>query len=712
MKKRVLSFLLCLLMVLPLLLVSCGGTTDPDDTEEEEDLYVKPATLNFYIIGDTVAPEAAIEVEKAFNERCRELYKTQVNFVYCTAQQYRERIMSDLGDAKEAFSASGAVLPSVSFENAEVETEVDILNNVIEKYPEIGNNQIDILLITSKDMYNELRAGDHLADLTESVNTSFRDIPQRVNSNLINAAKDLGRLYAIPNNVLIGEYKYVLVNKEIMYLLNYYDTSDGLVNSAKKLDYAKLRDFVAQIQECMNAGEDNPDLYEIQQLIKDKIGNLDLYPMNGPFEYPTVSFLPKDGEETVFGVVYANNTTYTHQVTLENVLRNESYYNHKILMLEAADKGYYPKVAPANAVYGVRYMEGSYTARFGYEDDYFVFEIDQPRLEDDGAFDAMFAVSKYTASVTRSMEIINALVADTGGELRNILQYGVEDIHFNVDDNGLATRTPTGKNQYMMNANYTGNMITAFPCLEDGRDANYSDYFKAQNDSATRNPLYGLTGEALWKMTVDNMVNALVCERVEKQLKAEIEAMSDTDIKALKGEDEKENANLTKDALLKGIPRGHNYAVLKQYWDYIAAGYDPTATYKSPPSITSVSNDLYEEKVKPIVKDATDEAEDFASQAAAIGNAYMKAALECESAEDFKALVEEIKRDETADDKKEELKYLYATRVGDGTEQLMGMLKGIYNNNIYNSDPDGYVNFTLYGALHFWWVDIKSVNQK
>ena len=34
MKKRVLSFLLCLLMVLPLLLVSCGSDQGPEDTEE------------------------------------------------------------------------------------------------------------------------------------------------------------------------------------------------------------------------------------------------------------------------------------------------------------------------------------------------------------------------------------------------------------------------------------------------------------------------------------------------------------------------------------------------------------------------------------------------------------------------------------------------------------------------------------------------------
>ena len=223
-------------------------------------------------------------------------------------------------------------------------------------------------------------------------------------------------------------------------------------------------------------------------------------PLKAPFEFPTVAFLPKGDEKTAFGVLYEHNHTFGHEVDLQNVFLDDSgadssYKKHMSLMLEAHDEGYYPDsttALPENALYSVFYMEGSYTDRFQYQDDYFVFEIDQPRLEDDGAFESMFAVSKYTASVSRSLEIINALVADAGGELRNILQYGT-DLYYTLDDKtGVATRTATGRAQYVMNANYTGNMITAYPCLEDGRDENYAAYFKLQNDSATRNPLYGL----------------------------------------------------------------------------------------------------------------------------------------------------------------------------------------------------------------------------
>lgn len=703
MKKRVLSFLLCLLMVLPLLLVSCSTNKDPEDTgDEEEELYVKPATLNFYIIGDTVNPEAAIEVEEAFNQRCREIYKTQVNFIYLTAQQYEQRIKEDLANAKDAFSDVDAVLPSVSFENAPVETEEDDYGTMIEKYPELGNNQIDILLITSKKMYDDLRAADHLADLTEAVDTDFRDIPQRVNSNLINAAKDGGKLYAIPNNVLIGTYKYVLVRKDIMYDLMYFGDK-GALETNGSLDYAKLRDFIVQMQECKDATAADPDLFEIQQKIKNDNGNVDFYPLKAPFAYPTISFLPKGDEETVFGVVYNHNTTYKHQVTLENILLNESYYQHMALMLEAKENYYYPDpaLAPKDALYGVFYMEGSYTDRLPYEDDYFIYEVDQPRLEDDGAFDAMFAVSKYTASVTRSMEIIDALVADAGGELRNILQYGKKGTHYNVDDTtGLVTRTAIGEREYVMNANYTGNIITAHPCPKDGRDANYTSYFKAQNDSATRNPLYGLTGKDLWETTVTNMVTALVCERAEKKIRAEIAAMTDNQIKDLKGADDEASPNLKRSDLENNIPRGHNFAPLREYWLYLTAGYDPTATYQSMPQAVREADRVFQtEKVDPILDVAEVEAETFASQAAIVGNDYMNRALDCVTKAELDALIREIKADTTP--------YLHAERGVDEIDKLMGMLVGTFRSDIYNDDPDYFADFTLYGALKHWYKSIK-----
>ena len=710
MKKRVLSFLLCLLMVLPLLLVSCGGNTDPGDTEEEEELYVKPATLNFYIIGDTVTPDAAIEVEKAFNERCEEIYKTKVNFVYCTAQQYRERIMDDLADAKAAFSQSGAVLPSVSFENAPVETTSDDYGQPIEKYPEIGNNQIDILLITSKSMYDELRAADHLADLTEEINTNFRDIPQRVNTNLISAAKEDGRLYAVPNNVLIGTYKYVLVNKDLVYRLNYHETESGLMTSGKTLDYAKLRDFIVQVQELKDAtNEADPELYKIQQDFLEENGNPTLFPLKAPFDFPTVSFLPKGDEKTVLGVLYDHNDTFGHEVGLSNVLldkENPSYKDHMLLMLEARDEGYYPDsttVVPENALYGVFYMEGSYTDRFQYEDDYFIFEVDQPRLEDDGAFDAMFAVSKYTASVTRSLEIIDALVADAGGELRNILQYGT-DLYYNLDDKtGVVTRTATGRSQYVMNANYTGNMITAHPCLEDGRDENYASYFKTQNDSATRNPLYGLSDP--WGETIENMVRALVCERTEVKISEEIGAMSDSAIKALKGADGKPSSNLTRQSLLDAIPKGHNFDPLREYWLYLNSGYDPTATYDSTPQEVRANNSTFQEnKVDPILELARLEAEAFATNAAATANDYMEKALKCTTKAAFEELLANMESDKS--------EYLYAERGVNETNKLMGMLTQDFQSSVYNENvakyEKYYASFTLAGYLKCWWESIKS----
>ena len=68
MKKRVLALLLCLLMVLPMMLTSCDNSDNPDNTtKEEESVYVKPATLNFYIVGEAVSDSAAAAMQEAFS---------------------------------------------------------------------------------------------------------------------------------------------------------------------------------------------------------------------------------------------------------------------------------------------------------------------------------------------------------------------------------------------------------------------------------------------------------------------------------------------------------------------------------------------------------------------------------------------------------------------------------------------------------------------
>ena len=707
MKKRVLALLLCILMVLPLMLTSCDTGGGDDDTTTEEDLYVKPATLNFYIIGDKFDADSVAAMQDEFNERARALYKTQVEFIFCTAEEYEEKLMGDLA----AVSATTGVSAAQRYERDEVVTSLDDFNSVVEHYPALYNNQIDIMLINSKDLYSKLKGQGYLADVTELLDTRFRDIAQRVNGNLIKGAMDGGRMYAVPNNTLIGTYKYVAIRKDIAYLLNYDDTaSDFTVANKDKtkqlLDYSKLLTLARDINACKNATDG--ELAELYSEITAAVGTENIYPMSGAFDFPTVSFFPKgSAENTLFGVVYDFDSTYTNVVTMQNVLANDSYKNHLSLMIEAKNEGYYPDstvALPTDAVYGIQYFEGGYTDRFAYEGengegDYFVFEIDQPRLEDDGAFNAMFAVSKFSASAERSMEIISALVADEGAELRNILLYGKEGTHYDYDAvNDIVV--PTASTQYVMNVNYTGNVITAYACPAYGRDHTYAGYFKQQNDSATRNPLFGLTSAKLWNDTLTNMVNEVLCKEIPVKIKEEINAITKkTHPELLKNA--KTDADITdvKTKLINNIPKDPDGEIpnaeeignLRTYWVQIRADIDPTVERgedDEPIIIPATVNKAMTDTLVAMETAAKEDAQEFLEAAAALSADFMERALACTNVADLDAVCAEIEA--LRQDLPGGGKYFYAT----SGSSYAGML---------NVNRDS----TLAGALKAWWNTIS-----
>lgn len=742
MKKRFLALLLCLLMVLPMLLVSCGGEDDPDDTTNpEENVYVKPATLNFYIIGDSVTTAAAEAMQEAFNERARALFKTQVEFIFCTAEEYEKKLLGyDLPDGThvdgdlEAAAAIAGKSAAEKFEESVPETSLNMLKVPIEKYPETYDNQVDILLINSKDLYTRLQRAGHLADLTELLGTTFSDIPQRVNSNLIAGAKDKNRLYGVPNNVLIGYYEYLLVHKDMAYLAGYYQEKDFLTFNAstKKnvVNYDMLLTFAETIQDGKIA---NTALY---QQMKAKYGASEIYAMDKTFAYPTVTYFPTtvklptpdaDGNDrrvvnnTVFGSVYEYNSTLGSEVSLINVFSDPYYCAHYSLMLEAGNQGFCPATTAGGEVYAIKYVTGSYTDRNLYSNDYFVYELDQPRLDDDAAFDAMFAVSSYSASTERSLEIIRALVAGTDEgevELRNILQYGVENLHYEIQEvstGGAKTREIVARknSDYMMNANYTGNLVTALPCPADGRGLDFNDHFTSQNKDATQNPLYGMPAATLWEDTLDGMILRMRAEKAVDALTAEINALPDND-PIFTGISDKV---AFRKSLVAGIPsfvyypvaaikNGNSYtsswAAFREYWYYIEADFNPLAEYEEDavPEIPSTATRAVNQKLNALADEAEEEAVAFIEAAVLQSEAFMKRAMACTTKAELDALCDEMLVDLPAD--KVNGVYFYNDRHSFAGHQddFYGLLSAV--------DKEAPNVSTLTGALYAWYKTING----
>ena len=93
------------------------------------------------------------------------------------------------------------------------------------------------------------------------------------------------------------------------------------------------------------------------------------------------------------------------------------------------------------------------------------------------------------------MEIIKELTCRS--ELRNVLQYGVEDVHYRLDDDGVLHRL---NHDYMMNIRYTGNVLMAHP--EEGMRADVWNNAILQNRESLVSKVFG-SGSFLSRVDAD-----------------------------------------------------------------------------------------------------------------------------------------------------------------------------------------------------------------
>ena len=484
--KRLMCLALCLVMVMSMFLVGCNKEDEVTEDPTEEEEVRNAITLKFYIITEDVTTSDAKEaMQDAFNAVCRSKYSTQVEFVFCTADEYKATVDKALEAANTTLEGEDAKLPSDVYSGYTLETELDEFNlpNLI--YPDALDNQIDIVLINSKEMLEEYIEKDYLLDLTSFINGENKAIKEYINTSLLTNTQIDGKWFAIPNNVVVGEYKYLLIDKELA--SNYYLVEDDFtkVDSEGKtvVNYATCLDFAKSIA--------NDDSFT------------GVAPIYERFDFPTTEFWSLDGSQFAFATFYQPDTGYGDYIKVSNAFENQTYIDYLKFATEAENNGYYAE-DPANTnTYGIRIINDDYSSRFTYENDYYVIVVDNPRVYATDGFDAMFAVPKFTASASRSMEIIQDLMIDS--ELCNILLYGVEGSDYYLDeDAGTVTRADT---EYRMSNKYTGNVFMTYPCINEGMLANHWTYGMYQNQEAASVPLEGCTAEYLWDLVREGIIN-------------------------------------------------------------------------------------------------------------------------------------------------------------------------------------------------------------
>ncbi len=261
--KKLLSMLICLVFICGML-VSCDddrvfGSFLPNYDDYEPEVEEK-LTLNLYIITDDVTAENAKDtVALNINLYTTRNYNTELKVRYLTASKYQSKVTEEV-NASDADSAN-------------------------------------IVLINSLSMMTNLVNSEKLADLTAYLKTDeYGPLNVNIASALLEGAKINGKVYAIPNNHIIGEYEYLVIDKWANDEYNVIPPS-MFQNDLGPAELEGLDELVSELKEKLEANGYNPDdyiyttkgAYELQESIEHD-GKLECLVTKNPTVDASVAF--------------------------------------------------------------------------------------------------------------------------------------------------------------------------------------------------------------------------------------------------------------------------------------------------------------------------------------------------------------------------------------------------------------------------------------
>ena len=167
---------------------------------------VERLDLNLYIVtGDATTENAKTSVATRIAGHTKTDYNTVLNVKYVSAAEYETTVAS-------AIAAGGKDMPH-------------------------------IILITGEAMLNSLinaEGGNKLVSLTSYYKTrEFGRLNTQISSALLDASKIQGEYFTVPNNRVIGEYTYAVINKSVLNDYHYNNQEIININSLEAVEQLK-----------------------------------------------------------------------------------------------------------------------------------------------------------------------------------------------------------------------------------------------------------------------------------------------------------------------------------------------------------------------------------------------------------------------------------------------------------------------------------------
>lgn len=513
MNKKLISLFLAMIMVLGIFTGCSTDATEEDveataDTEESARVSM---TLSLWAPTEDGTTEEAIEaVEAAMNRLTQAKFDTAIELHLLPRDTYWDTVSAKLEEirvaieeeelaaeekrkALRAAKARGETIEEETEETAETvveeETVVNDLGITIIQYPEVGDKQLDIFLVTSYDDYMALIENEQIQQLDGELSGNSKILKTYIYPTFLSMANQNGT-YAIPNNHPVGECQYLLVNKALVEKY-YYKPSD--------------------LKTLLNCGD----------FIKD-IGaqNLDgVVPFLGKVDPINMTYWSEDGEWSIVASQTTNTMTNNTNNPPKSIFSIGAYVNTIHLMKELEALGYLGDgTVDEGETFAVGIVKGTPDVVKQYEEEYYTYVHAKPLFTEEDIFGSMFAVSAYSKSLTRSMEILTYL--NTSTDLKTVFQYGAEGIHWEYNDPDTKEYINILSDDYQMNMIDTGNVYMTYP--GEGQPISDWEPYKAQNLESTISPYVGMP--SFFDET--NAADMAEIAKLSKEYKARFDAMT------------------------------------------------------------------------------------------------------------------------------------------------------------------------------------------
>ena len=562
MNKKLTTLLLAMMLALGSFTGCSSQATEEDveataDTEEAARISM---TLSLWLPTSKNTTEEAIELAEAqINRLTQAKFDTAIELKAIPEADYQKTIDGELDRIAAAILAEEEEaerkrkeLKELKAQGIEVETEPEteegetepveeetIVNELgisVIKYPEVGANQLDIFLVQGYDNYLRYIENEQIQQLDGELSGTSKILKTYIYPTYLNLANVSGT-YAIPNNHPVGEYEYLLVNKELVEQYDY--------NPKDLTTLVKCTDFIKDIASQNLEG---------------------VTPLLGEVGYKNIVFWGEDPSEfSLISSLLSNSSAYNVKALPKSTFTQNAYVNTLGMMKELAELGYIGdgKVDEGEKfAVGVVAGDGSVAAQ--YEDEYYVNIHTKPMMTEDDVYGSMFAVSSYSKSLSRSMEIITYL--NTSSDIRTILQYGAQGVHWDYEDEDTKETINILSDDYQMDIVNTGNVYMTYP--GEGLPMSHWDYAKQQNLDSTSDPFMKFEGA----ITDANKAQMDELAALSKQYKDRIDALTyaewETEISAIKKE-LKDNELIK--SLLDGEENENSIATI--YNDWYAENY-------------------------------------------------------------------------------------------------------------------------------------------